>query len=105
MKFKQNVNVYGVRPELQLAIIVANDVFRNVGLDMTITSIADGMHSKTSLHYTGCAFDARTRGIHGTTLGKIVAELNAALTDDYDVVRESDHLHIEYQPKRRDENT
>lgn len=99
MRFKKGVKLQGVRPELVLAMQVANDIFAGERCEMTITSVLDGEHSRNSLHYAGCAFDVRTRGIHGSTVNRIEATLRGALTVDFDVVLESTHLHIEYQPR------
>lgn len=103
LKFKQSVSLNGIKNELVLAIIVAKASFEEHGADCIITSVCDGSHSKQSLHYAGCAVDFRTRHVDGLTLGLIVLEIQAALPDDeFDVIREETHLHIEWQPKRRD---
>lgn len=99
MRFKKGVKLQGIRPELVLAIQAANDIFVGEGIELVITSILDGEHSRNSLHYAGSAFDIRTRGIHGSTVARIVAALNGALTVDFDVVLHPNHLHIEYQPR------
>ncbi len=102
MKLKYDVTVTGIRPELLLAIMITSDVYRKHGHELVITSLLDGKHSQTSLHYSGCAFDARTTaaGISPTKVLEIANALGEALTNDFDVVIEGDHLHVEYQPRQ-----
>ena len=102
MKLKNSdVNVNGIRPELVLALVIANDIYANHGENLVITSLNDGKHSQTSLHYSGCAADLRTRYFLKSEQSKVVNDLKEALTIDFDVVLEKDHIHLEYQPKRR----
>lgn len=64
-----------------------------------ITSGIDGKHMQNSKHYTGHAFDFRTKYINLDTLKSIVAELKARLGPDFDVIDEGTHLHVEWDPK------
>ena len=48
MKFKEGINTSGVRPELVLALIVADGVYRDVGKVLVVTSVSDGVHSRAS---------------------------------------------------------
>lgn len=99
LSLKEGVRIQGLRSEIVLAIIIANGIYQNHDLDCTVTSIIDGKHSASSLHYTGCAFDLRTRNIPNTALqGRIRMELAQALGQDFDVLLEVDHIHVEYQP-------
>ena len=102
MKLKSGVKATGLRPELLLAINVADEVYNNHGWELTITSLLDGAHSLTSLHYTGCAADLRTTAanIPKSTIDAIAADIRKALTVDYDVIVEPDHIHLEFQPRR-----
>lgn len=102
LKLKSDVKVTGLRPEMLLALVVASDVYQRHDHDLTITSLLDGAHSRTSLHYAGCAADLRTvaANIPKSTIDSIAADIRKALTGDYDVVVERDHLHLEFQPRR-----
>lgn len=103
MTLKDNsVNINGIRPELLFAIMVCDKAYTANGKEMVITSINDGHHSTTSLHYNGCAFDLRTYYFDEPTLKNVIQEIKSSLSVDFDVVNESDHLHIEYQPRRKD---
>ena len=103
MKLKEGVDPTGIQPELLLAIMAAKEAYRDYGYDLVITSLTDGKHSRTSLHYSGCAVDLRTRHM-GTEEDKaeIATLIKDSLGPDYDVILESTHIHIEWQPKRRD---
>jgi hypothetical protein len=101
MKLKSGVRVQGIRPELILAIVIADGVWRDdAGAEMVVTSVTDGRHSRGSLHYTGAAFDIRTRDLVPDTVPDLAERLRKALGEDYDVVLEATHIHVEYQPKR-----
>lgn len=99
MEFKEGVKVQGIRPELLLAMIVSEQVYNQHGYTYIVTSLLDGKHSVTSLHYSGCAVDSRTRHIEPEHRKVIADQIRDKLTKDYDVVLELSHLHIEYQPR------
>lgn len=94
------VNIQGIRPELVLAIVITNQVFQSYGAELIITSILNGRHSRKSLHYTGSAFDIRIKHLAELTINKIYRQLKESLLEDFDIILESNHIHIEYQPKR-----
>lgn len=99
MQFKDDtIDVRGIRAELIIALMVAESTYQAMsGQGITITSVTDGEHSKTSLHYSGCAVDIRNpEAFDNVTMA---ASLKARLFDDYDVIDEVDHIHIEYQPR------
>ena len=99
MRFKKGVKIFGVRNEISLAIICVNQMFHDFTYSCVITSVTDGKHSRTSLHNSGGAFDVRTRYLEDDEAKEIALEIADALTDEFDVVLEKDHLHIEFQPK------
>ena len=68
-----------------------------VGRDAMITSARDGRHMSSSLHFSGKAIDLRTRDMGGKE--KLVVEaLKKKLGKSFDIVLESDHIHLEYDP-------
>jgi hypothetical protein len=99
IKLKPGVNVHGVGTEIVLALIIAERLYAEKGKDCIVTSVIDGHHSRTSLHYTGDAVDLRTFILDQSEQKDIASRLKEALGIDYDVVLERDHLHIEYQPR------
>ncbi len=78
------------------ADLLSNDYF---GKEIVVTSILDGKHSKRSLHYEGKAFDIRRWIYTETQLIQFIELLEEELGDDFDVVLEATHIHIEYDPK------
>jgi len=101
IRYKPGVKVKGIQPEIVLAIQVAYSGYRDMyqSGDMVVTSVMDGVHSANSLHYKGLAVDLRTRDMHLGDLERWVGGIKECLTDEYDVVLERNHIHIEYQPK------
>mgnify|MGYP001945775587 CR=1 FL=1 len=100
MRLKNNVKLHGIRPEMLIALLVADQVYKSYGQDLVITSANDGRHSYTSLHYAGAAVDLRIRYFSKEVQLIVHKEIQEKLnTSDFDVVLESDHIHIEFQPK------
>jgi len=97
MRLKKGVSVHGLGPEIIIALMVANDVYKKYGYELVITSGTDGVHGYSSEHYKGDAVDLRTNNINDKAV--IVAEIAERLGSDYDVVLESTHCHLEYDPK------
>ncbi len=96
---KQGVKAKGLQPEILLAIQEAREVYRELGTDLVITSLLDGQHMEGSLHPKGLAVDLRTWHLSKTDRGIAAQRLRVALGPEYDVVLESDHIHIEHDPK------
>lgn len=85
-----------------LAITIAHSVWQEMpGIigPFVVTSISEGQHSNGSLHYVGHAFDLRSPA--PAFAQRLVAALKDALGDEYDVALETDHIHIEWQPKEQ----
>lgn len=68
-----------------------------VGREAIITSARDGRHMSKSLHFLGKAIDLRTRDMSGKEK-KVVEALKKKLGNNFDIVLESDHIHLEYDP-------
>lgn len=98
---KPGVDLRGLQPQMVLAYTIACGVYAKHGSPgmCVITSASDGVHGPHSLHYKGMALDLRTRHLIPAMLDKIIPDLKATLGDQYDVVLESDHVHLEYDPK------
>ena len=102
MRIKKGVEVFGMRPEMMFAVAVADSVIHEVqGHGATITSVMDGKHGSI-VHSVGCGVDIRTRndkagaGQWSLELKKRVHSMIVdRLNDEFDVVLESDHIHIE----------
>lgn len=100
LSLKPGVRVGGLAPEMVLAGVVVMMVFREWGYNScTITSCRDGQHKEGSLHYVGKALDFRTRDVVQSQLPTIVADIKEALGEEFDVVLEKDHIHLEFDPE------
>lgn len=100
MRIKPGARLNGLRPEMVVALLLAREVCAVHDHELVITSALDGEHQRASLHYVGCALDLR-RPASPTTAAAIAKELGDALGNDYDVILEADHIHVEFQPKAR----
>lgn len=100
MMMKPGVKVGGIRPEMIFPLIAAYDASLALNFTLTITSVTEGKHSRTSLHYSGAAIDIRTRDMVPGVAEATAKRLRARLTAEYDVLLERDHIHVEWQPKR-----
>lgn len=96
-----NINPRGLTVEALLGIVITERVLATFDSNLVITSLNDGKHSKTSSHYSGNAWDVRTWYIKGKE-EVVCKSLSEALGQHYDVIFESDHIHIQYKPKRED---
>lgn len=104
MKIKDHtVNLSGMTPQLMFGLTVANEVYKQHGFEMVITSVNDAKHSRTSLHYSGNAADLRTVA-HDPAYrwDKVAVQIKEKLSADFDVINESNHIHLEWQPRRKD---
>lgn len=99
MKIKQGVRIAGVKPELLFGLRVAESVYAKEGFELTVTAVVDGTHKVGSKHYVGMAADLRTIDLPVGAPARIVAALKAQIDQDFDIVLESDHIHLEYDPK------
>lgn len=98
MKLKPGVRLLGLRPEMTVALLAAHTVYGD--RELVITSVVDSKHSRGSLHYKGLAIDLRTRNLDNRAEAQLIRDaLAEALGDEFDVVLERNHLHIEYDPK------
>lgn len=101
MILKDGVILAGLNIKMRPALIALEKVYKRLGRSegVTITSGLDGVHSAGSLHYYGLAVDGRTHYFTEEEIDRAVAQLKNELGNNYDVVKESTHIHIEYDPK------
>ena len=103
---KPGVDVTGIGTEVLLGAIMFADVLWKKGIPAVITSCKDSKHKIGSLHYVGKAVDIRLASRFNTSENidlKMLMEGREALGYQYDLVLESDHFHLEFDPKTKAE--
>lgn len=99
---KPGVDLNGIKPVMAIAYTIANQVYVERGFICTITSGRDGNHMPGSLHNAGLAIDIRTRNIDSLQDKRYMRdEIARRLGDQFDVVLESDHIHIEFDSRAK----
>jgi hypothetical protein len=101
---KAGVDLRGLQPQMVLAFFMIQTVYYRKGYVCTITSCSDGKHGPNSLHYSGKALDIRTRNVMPLDLPGIVKDIKESLGEQFDVVLEGDHIHVEFDPKDQAKN-
>jgi hypothetical protein len=97
---RRSPHTLSVQPQIFHAITVAAMVYAVAKTPLVVTSLMDGKHSQRSLHYKGLAVDLRIWNLNAP-VEQVVTALRSALGEDYDVVLESDHIHVEYDPEEK----
>ena len=80
-------------------IMVGEMVYSTFGKDLVVTSLMEGNHKPNSKHYVGQAADFRTHFFKLEELPYVVEDLRELLGEDYDVILETTHIHVEYDPE------
>jgi hypothetical protein len=96
MTLKEGVSIKLLTGCMIPAILCCNDWFRSVNKEFVITSGNDGKHLPNSKHYSGEAFDLRTRHLTEAQTLECRDYLRSKLDNQFDIIIESDHIHIEY---------
>ena len=94
----EQVSISNLTPAMSLGAVIVAGVYYSMGLVCEITSGRDGKHKVRSLHYSGNALDFRTRTVPAQLQEELVGKIRRALGQDFQVVLEPTHLHVEYQP-------
>jgi len=98
-KGSKGSKVNGLRTEILLAVMIADSVYKRHSKELVITEGTGGKHGHGSLHYVGQAIDIRTNYFTKEQTELVASEIKEALNEQYDVVIEKTHMHIEFQPK------
>lgn len=103
MKIKEGVSLAHLTPQMALACVVVESVFRRGGYDATITSGSDGEHKGRPVlgdtvdpHYSGKALDFRRNDIENADIPDLVRSLQLCLGQEYVVILETTHVHIQW---------
>lgn len=110
IQLKAGVRIFGIRPEVVLAVSVAEGIWLKAGTDtLVITAGIEGTHADgtggtcPSGHYDGRAVDVRTKNLLAGQAPNVVKMLAVALGPDFFILHEdiggaNEHCHIEFRP-------
>ncbi len=108
IRLKEGVSLVGMQPQLSAVWQVAEGIWADEGApELVVTSVNDGQHSTTSLHWAGAAVDLRTKNLPSDAAKRRAKDrLKAVLGRDFDVILEKlgqahEHVHVEWQPRAR----
>lgn len=96
MLLKPGVDISRLNRPIRRSLEKVDRIFAEHQEDLVITSTCAGNHSPSSLHYGNDAYDCREPK---QAVIRILDRIRATLGQDYDIVVEQDHFHIEYDPK------
>jgi len=100
VRFGVGVSLRDLKPQAVVGLLVCDRIYAAHGQAMTVTSVNDSSHMVRSKHYEGRAFDLRINDLPAEVREQIGVELQHELTPlGFDVVIESDHFHVEHDPK------
>ena len=101
MKTKMGVKLEGLNIKMRPVLMAADKIYKQFGQELVITCTTGFIHSAGSLHYYGYAIDLRSRYFDDFTLKQVVANLQNQLGQSYNVIAESDHIHVEYDKAKK----
>lgn len=99
MSIKKGVSIANLTPQMLFGNQIVESVFTTFGYNLRVTSGCEGRHGRASLHFVGNALDYGLTNSDSDDLN-IKSKLKHCLGEQYDVVLEKDHFHVEYQPKK-----
>jgi len=97
MLLKPGVDIARLNREIRRTLVKLDRIYFSNGDALVITSTYEGNHSPSSLHYSNNAIDIR---LPARDKRAVVSEIKTTLGQDFDIVCEINHIHIEYDPKR-----
>jgi len=96
MLIKAGVDISKLERTTRRSLTIIAVILRDHKVDLIVTSTYDGYHTPGSLHYANRAYDIRVP----PDMKRILCDkIKEALSFDFDVILENDHIHIEYDPK------
>lgn len=99
MLIKLGVTIQYLSRPCRRALKTVDNIYKKYGEEAVITSANEGNHSPSSLHYCNNAFDIRLPETKDLT--QLLEELKINLGKKFDVVDETNHIHIEFDPKNK----
>jgi hypothetical protein len=97
MKIKEGVILAGLNLKMRPVLIAANNIWKEAGKELVVTSGLDGAHSAGSKHYYGLALDFRTRYFNEIEKKKVFAALEKALGNSFFCLLHETHIHVQHR--------
>lgn len=101
LRFKPEVRIGLFDERAGLVLHYASVWSLGARIDVEVNSANDSTHGANSLHPADLAWDLDTAGDRPEDLALLARYLANRLPPGYDVVRESDHVHVEFDMKRK----
>lgn len=95
MLLKPGVDISRLNRGIRRFLSKADVIYATYDEELVITSTYEGTHGVASLHYANDAIDARSPKKHKV---EIFHDIRAVKPELYDVVDETTHYHVEYDP-------
>lgn len=92
-------SIRGMRPEMAIAFVIITGIFDRFDCKARVSSGTEGKHKRASSHYRGEAIDISKLYIPSSAYAAIGVAMKQSLGDDFDVIEESTHWHIQFKPK------
>lgn len=86
--------------ETMIVLVAADRWSQENDVAIDVNAIDNGEHGVRTLHGVSRAWDLDTEGDEPYDLASLYMYLRAILPPGFDIVRETDHVHVEWQPKR-----
>lgn len=102
MEFKTGVSLKSMQPQILLALLECEAIYKKRLLTLVVTSVTDGKHKVGSKHYEGLAADLRTKGTGSAR--SLYNDIKKKLQPiGFDVILEfeggdNEHIHVEFDP-------
>ena len=100
VRFEPNVRVVYWSEQISRIVHLASVWSLVTQIGVVINSADDGRHSKTTLHGLSLALDLDTEGDRPNHLPELHRYIARHLPAGYDVLLESDHVHVEFDTHR-----
>lgn len=101
IRWKAGVYSHVFRLETALALHHASVWSEISGVGVVVNALADSGHNANSLHAWDLAVDLDTDGDRLSSIVSLHGYLARILPPGYDVVLEQDHVHVEWDVKRK----
>lgn len=105
LRFEPNVRIHYVTAELLPILLNASMWSNRMGIAVVVNSIDDGTHGARTRHGLSNTVDLDTEGDRAEDLESLFQYMRKVMPEGYDVVHETDHVHVERDPKRAEYRT